>query len=150
MQAASEPALRIDRWLWCVRFFKSRSMAAQAVAGGHVRVNGQRAKPSKDVRVGDVLSIAKGAYDYEVCVRGIPSRRGPAAEAIQCYEELESSILERERRIEQRRAALTSEPPTSGRPDKRTRRLMRNTLRDQASPQSSPGARGAHRKPLEK
>jgi ribosome-associated heat shock protein Hsp15 len=120
-------SLRIDRWLWCARFFKTRSLAARAVEAGHVRLNGQRSKAARAVRVGDVLAIAKGAVDFEICVTGIPARRGPAKEAAQCYEESRESELKRQQREAERRAlAGLLSPPTKGRPDKRTRRLLRS------------------------
>jgi ribosome-associated heat shock protein Hsp15 len=116
-------ALRIDRWLWCARFFKSRSAAAEAVRSGHVRINGQRVKPAHDVRVGDVLAISRGdALERDVTITAIPARRGPAPEASSCYSESAESIERRRLRAEQR--ALLPEPPTPGRPDKRTRRLL--------------------------
>lgn len=118
--------LRIDRWLWCARFFKTRSAAAQAVRGGHVRINGQRPKPSRIVAVGDRITVARDLDDYEIVVIGIPLRRGPPAEAKACYEESQASIEARALRTEQRRvAAAMMQPPTTGRPDKRTRRLIR-------------------------
>jgi ribosome-associated heat shock protein Hsp15 len=118
--------LRIDRWLWCARFFKTRSLAADAVKGGHVRVNGQRVKPARDVKIGDELTIAQGDVERGVTVVGIPARRGPAPEAMQCYVESEESIA-RCREAAERRGAERAlyRPPTEGRPDKRTRRLLR-------------------------
>jgi ribosome-associated heat shock protein Hsp15 len=119
-------SLRIDRWLWYARFFKTRSLAADAVKGGHVRVNGQRAKPARDVKVGDILTVVQGDVEREVAVARIPVRRGPAPEASTCYAESEASIA---RRAEaQERRAIDREmlrAPTPGRPDKRTRRLIR-------------------------
>lgn len=117
--------LRIDRWLWCTRFFKTRSAAAQAVRGGHVRINGQRPKPSRVVVVGDRITVCRDLYDYEIVVTRIPARRGPATEAATCYMESDASIRARELRSEQHRATQSMRPPTSGRPDKRTRRLIR-------------------------
>jgi ribosome-associated heat shock protein Hsp15 len=119
-------ALRIDRWLWCVRFFKTRSAAAHAIRGGHVRLNGQRPKPSRAVSVGDRITVSRDFDDYEIIVVGIPSRRGPHAEATACYAESDVSIRNRALRGEQRRAAAALiRPPTMGRPDKHTRRLIR-------------------------
>jgi ribosome-associated heat shock protein Hsp15 len=101
-------------------------MAAQAVKGGHVRLNGQRVKTSHDVRVGDELSIARGLVEMDVMVTAVPARRGPAAEAAKCYQETEASRerrrLQAERRSLEREVATV---PTRGRPDKRTRRLLR-------------------------
>ncbi|HEX6993529.1 MAG TPA: RNA-binding S4 domain-containing protein [Gammaproteobacteria bacterium] len=119
-------SLRIDRWLWCARFFKTRSLAADAVKGGHVRVNGQRAKPSRDVKVGDTLEILQGGIEREVTVAAIPVRRGPAPEASLCYVETEASIARRAEAEERRRIDRELyRAPTAGRPDKRTRRLLR-------------------------
>lgn len=120
--------LRIDRWLWCARFYKTRSLAAAAVRGGHVRLNGERVKASREVKVGDALSIVRGLVEHDVTVLGIPVRRGPASEAARCYAETPESIARREREAAAR-AAARLEPPTPGRPDKRTRRLLRSKLR---------------------
>lgn len=125
----SVEALRIDRWLWCARFFKSRSLATEAVRAGHVRVNGQRIKPARDVSPGDRLSIQKGDITFDVEIRLIPVRRGPAPEAARCYEESEQSVQRRERARRER--PLAAAPPTRGRPDKRTRRLLRDRQRDE-------------------
>lgn len=123
----SNDALRVDRWLWCARFFKSRNGAAEAVKSGHVRLNGQRVKPSREVRVGDLLSISRGTLDFELRVAGIPMRRGPASEAAGCYDETPESIAAREAKRSARSGPLADLglPPTTGRPDKRTRRLIR-------------------------
>lgn len=117
--------LRIDRWLWCARFFKSRSAAAEAVRGGHVRLNGQRVKPAHAVKIGDALQVAL-AYGVErdVAIAVIPKRRGPAPEAAATYVESPESIERRRKAAEQRAARVVYVPPTAGRPDKRTRRLM--------------------------
>ncbi len=122
----SRAGIRIDRWLWCARFYKTRSVAAEAVKGGHVHVNGQRAKPAREVRLGDVLVITRDDTSCEITVAAIPERRGPAPEAQRCYVESEASILRR-REAAERRAALreAGRAPTEGRPDKRTRRLLR-------------------------
>jgi ribosome-associated heat shock protein Hsp15 len=116
--------LRVDKWLWCARFFKTRSLAADAVAGGKVHVNRERVKPSRTVRPGDLLDITAGFDVVTVQVRSIPLRRGPAPEARLCYAETEASIARRERMREQRRLASMASPQTQGRPDKRTRREL--------------------------
>jgi ribosome-associated heat shock protein Hsp15 len=117
---------RIDRWLWCVRLYKTRSMAAKAVAGGHVRLNGERTKPAREVRIGDVLRIVRSPIEREVVVRGLPERRGSASIAAQAYEETVESCHRREKRQAELRAnALSVRAPTRGKPDKKTRRLMR-------------------------
>jgi ribosome-associated heat shock protein Hsp15 len=117
--------LRIDRWLWCARFFKSRSAAADAVRGGHVRLNGQRVKPAHAVKLGDALQLTSPPRpDRDVSILSIPSRRGPPREAAACYAETAES-LERSRKAAEERAARTMFlPPTAGKPDKRTRRLL--------------------------
>lgn len=118
--------LRIDRWLWCTRFFKTRTAAAQAVRRGHVRINGQRPKPSRVVCVGDRITVCRDLDDYEIVVARIPSRRGPYAEAVTCYAETDESIRSRALHEERRRAvSALIRPPTAGRPDKHTRRLIR-------------------------
>ena len=116
---------RVDRWLWFARFFRTRSLAAQAVAGGRVQVNGVRAKPARDLAVGDRLDISLGAEVWTVRVRMLPSRRGPAAEAQACFEETPDSELRRRVARERRQSdrALKVAPP--GRPDKRERRAIR-------------------------
>ncbi len=73
--------LRVDKWLWCARFFKTRGLAQQAVEGGHVQVNGERAKASRQVKVGDQLRVTRERERFDVAVTGIPTRRGPASEA---------------------------------------------------------------------
>ena len=115
----STHGLRIDRWLWCARFFKSRSLAQQAVEGGHVQVNGERAKASRQVKVGDRLRITRERERFEVEVIGIPERRGPATEARTHY--AESAESEAARAAVREFNRLTA-PVASGRPDKRERR----------------------------
>jgi ribosome-associated heat shock protein Hsp15 len=117
--------LRIDRWLWCARFFKSRSAAAEAVRGGHVRLNGQRVKPAHAVKIGDALQVAlpHGAQ-RDVAIAVIPKRRGPAPEAAASYVETTESIERRRKAAEERAARASYVPPTAGKPDKRTRRLL--------------------------
>jgi len=131
----SEPTggdgLRLDKWLWCARFFKSRSLASEAVNGGKVHVNGQRVKPARGVRVGDVLDVTVGHEVHTVEVRSIPARRGPAPEARLCYEETPASVARRERSREQRRLAAMAAPQTQGRPDKHTRRELLKFRREQ-------------------
>ncbi len=117
--------LRVDRWLWCARFFKSRSAAAAAVRGGHVRINGQRVKPAHAVKIGDALHLElPRADERQISVVAIPARRGPAPEAAATYVESAESLERRRRAAEQRAARASFQPPTVGRPDKRTRRLL--------------------------
>jgi ribosome-associated heat shock protein Hsp15 len=119
-------AQRIDRWLFFVRLFKSRSLAAEAVSGGKVHVNGDRVKPSRAVRDGDFITFVRGAVPFECKVTGLPKRRGPASEAVQCYEETPESQKRREQFAERMRvaAALTPTRPDE-RPDKHGRKELR-------------------------
>jgi ribosome-associated heat shock protein Hsp15 len=121
--------MRLDKWLWAARFFKTRSIASAEVEGGHVEVNGERAKPSKQVRIGDELRIRLNQFTHIVHVRGLAERRGPAAEARVLYEETEASLRERERLAEQRRLAPTPAYEEGGRPTKRDRRDMARVKR---------------------
>ena len=118
--------LRIDKWLWCARFFKSRSQATAAVAGGLVHVNGERVKPSRAVHVDDRIDITRDEQRFEVVIRSLPVRRGPAPEARTHYVETEASIAEREQKREHSRLAP---PAPDGRPDKHARRLLRDIRR---------------------
>ena len=134
-EVRDETGLRVDKWLWCARFFKTRSLAAAAVSGGKVHVNRERVKPSRLVRPGDVLEITVGFDAVTVEVLAIPGRRGPATEARLCYRETDASIARRERIREQRRLAALAAPQTDGRPDKRTRRELLRFHRKQGDEQ---------------
>jgi ribosome-associated heat shock protein Hsp15 len=120
--------LRIDKWLWATRFYKTRSLAAKAVGGGLVQVNEQRVKPARTLREGDLLSVGSQPDIREIRVLGMPRRRGPATEAVTFYEETEQSIARREANREQRQLDRLSEPKPEVRPDKRSRRQL-NQLR---------------------
>ena len=120
------PSLRIDKWLWCARFFRSRSLAQEAVEGGHVQVNGERVKASRQVRTGDMLRITRERERYEVEVTGIPARRGPAAEARAHYRETPESEAAR---AHARELDRLSAPVSGGRPDKRERRDLLRVLK---------------------
>ncbi len=122
----TDAGLRIDKWLWCARFFKSRSQATAAVAGGLVHVNGERVKPSRAVHVDDRLEITRDELRVELVIRGLPVRRGPAPEAQTHYTETEASIAAREQRREHARLAP---PAPDGRPDKHARRMLRSLRR---------------------
>ena len=117
--------LRIDKWLWCARFFKTRSLAADEITKGRVTINGQVAKASREVRCGDTVTLRQGLIARTVVVRGLSGTRGPAPVAQQLYEETAESTNAREQAAEQRR--LAPEPAhtlTQGRPTKRNRRDM--------------------------
>lgn len=116
--------MRLDKWLWAARFYKTRGMAADAVDGGKVRLNGAGAKPAKDVKPGDRLQIRAGEQDYEVEVRGLNEQRRPAPEARLLYEETAQSVERRQREAELRKLAPTPGEDQRGRPTKRDRRKM--------------------------
>ena len=116
--------IRIDKWLWAARFFKTRSLAAEAVSGGKIEVNGARAKPSKSVRLGDRLNIRRGAYEWTVIVTGVVKLRGPAAEAQLLYEESEESKSKRDNALAQLKLERPPEFHPSGRPSKKERRAI--------------------------
>ena len=117
--------VRIDVWLWAARFFRTRSLAKQAVETGKVEVGGQRAKPSRTVRIGDALRIARGEESFEIEVRGLSDTRGPAPVAQQLYEESEVSRERRAATRADRAAARAGYQPPGTKPDKRARRLIR-------------------------
>ena len=117
--------IRIDKWLWAARFFKSRTLAAKAVNGGKVHINGQRVKSSRLVHVGDQLEITRGQYRATVTVSGLGVRRGPAKEAQKLYQETEESVTRRALSLQQRGLHYAGTPQSSGRPDKRQRRQLR-------------------------
>jgi ribosome-associated heat shock protein Hsp15 len=117
--------LRIDRWLHCCRFFKTRSKASAAVAGGHVRLNGERAAPGTRVAAGDRIDLVRERLEYSLEVLAIPARRGSASDAQSCYVEDEASVRQRQAKIEVLRQDRLLMPRTDGRPDKRTRARLR-------------------------
>ena len=118
-------ASRIDRWLFGVRLFKSRSLAAQAVSGGKVHVNDARVRPSHTVKPGDLVSFSRGAVDFDCHVAAIPERRGPAKEAVTCYTETDDSRQRREQHAQRMRLAAATAPRPDERPDKHDRKELR-------------------------
>lgn len=124
--------MRLDKWLWAARFYKTRAIAVQQIRRGRVRVDGREAKPAREISVGDLIDLRQGNLPRQVVVRGLSLRRGPATVAQQLYEETESSLALRRRLQEARR--LAPEPARSlsgGRPTKRDRRqLDRQRKRD--------------------
>jgi ribosome-associated heat shock protein Hsp15 len=116
--------IRIDKWLWAARFFKTRSLAADAVAGGKVALNGGRPKPSRVIRAGDHLSIRRGPYEWSIIVRGTSSRRGPASDAQALYEETEESRLKRQAAMAQLKLERPADFDSPGRPSKKDRRAI--------------------------
>lgn len=126
----SGDSLRLDRWLWFTRFYKTRTAASAAVQGGHVRVNGERARTSSRVSPGDEVRLQRQQLEYVMTVQRIPSRRGPAAEARACYKESDDSVAIREQRLAELRRDRLQMPMTRGKPDKHTRRRLRERNRD--------------------
>lgn len=122
---AEQTGVRVDSWLWAARFFKTRSLAKQAIEHGQVEINGAACKPSRPLHAGDRLRIRRGEECFEVEVLGLSGKRGSAAVAQALYRESESSRVAREAAREQRRAERAGFQPPSGKPDKRARRLIR-------------------------
>ncbi|MDF1486506.1 RNA-binding S4 domain-containing protein [Ramlibacter sp. H39-3-26] len=123
--------MRLDKWLWCARFFKTRAIAVEEVGRGRVEVNGQPAKAARELRPGDSVTLRQGPVVRTVVVHALSATRSPAPVAQQLYEETPDSIARRERLAEQRR--LAPEPAltlATGRPTKRDRRGMERTARD--------------------
>jgi len=122
-------SLRIDKWLWAARFFRTRGLAAEAIDAGRVSVNGERAKPAKAVKPGDMLAIRRPPYEHAVKVLGVSERRGPASEAQKLYEETAESRARREAVA----AEVKALPPPvfKGRPTKRDRRTLERFIRRQ-------------------
>ncbi len=123
--------VRIDKWLWAARFFKTRSLATKAVNGGKVHLNEARVKSARMVSVGDNLVINKGQQEFEVIVLGISDRRGPAPQARLLYEETEESLKNRTEQAELRRMTYAGQTSPEKRPSKRDRRKIRDFIRKQ-------------------
>jgi ribosome-associated heat shock protein Hsp15 len=116
--------VRIDRWLWAARFYKTRGLAAEAVVGGRVHVNGERAKPAKAVRAGDTVELRIGEMRWTVVVTGVSDKRGPASAAATLYDETPDSIAGRERIAAERRLARPLGADLGARPTKQARRRL--------------------------
>jgi ribosome-associated heat shock protein Hsp15 len=122
--------VRIDKWLWAARFFKTRGLATEAVLGGHVHVGGERVKPAKDVRVGDTIEIRREGLRWTVVVAGIADKRGPASVAATLYTESPESIAAREQERLQRKLARPLGADLGERPTKQARRRLDALRRD--------------------
>jgi ribosome-associated heat shock protein Hsp15 len=123
--------VRVDKWLWAARFFKTRSLATEAVLGGRVHVNGARVKPAKELRIGDVLLVTIGTVRRTIEVAGLSEKRGPAAIAVTLYTETEDSIAAREQAALERRLARPLGADLGARPTKLDRRRLEALRRAQ-------------------
>ena len=121
--------MRIDKWLWCARIFKTRSLASKTARAGKVRVNNIKAKPAREVSVSDFVKFQLGGLVVEYEVLKIPNQRGSASEAAKIYKETNKSIERRDQYAKEKKLIIASDIPTQGRPDKRTRRLLLNNRR---------------------
>ncbi len=118
----TDDKVRIDKWLWAARFYKTRALAAEAIAGGKVQVNGDRVKRARAMQIGDELRIRQGPYEHQIVVRGLSGRRGPAAEAARMYEERPESRAGREALALKLKSLHSPFVPERGRPTKKDRR----------------------------
>jgi ribosome-associated heat shock protein Hsp15 len=121
---AGDEQLRLDKWLWAARFYKTRGLAQQAIAAGRVKVGGERVKPAHELKVREEIAVRVGEAEWQVHVKGLSDRRGPAEEARKLYEETAQSRAERERRMDLRRWGTEPAATLKGRPTKRDRRLL--------------------------
>lgn len=117
--------VRLDKWLWAARFFKTRALASAAVSGGKVHLGGGRVKPSRAVKIDDVFEIRRGFERFEIVVTGLGERRGSANDAQLLYRETEASVARRRDEAEQRKLAQMQRPRSESRPDKKQRRQIR-------------------------
>lgn len=123
--------LRVDRWLWFTRFHKTRMLASAAVQAGHVRINGERARPGTRVVPGDTIELVKARLLYKLSILSLPARRGPATVARECYVEDSATQQERQEAIAQIKEDRRQMSRTRGKPDKHTRRKLRERSRRQ-------------------
>lgn len=124
------PRVRFDKWLWAARFYKTRSLAAQAIEPGQARLGGARVKPAHVVRIGDSVSIRRRGIVVEVVVTALSDRRGSAADAARLYRETDESVAARELEELSRRQAVAMQPRFAGRPTKRERRKLEDFLNE--------------------
>lgn len=127
----SEDGVRLDKWLWASRFFKTRSLAKKAITGGNIKIDGSRCRPSRQVQTGQQLSIRKGDNTFVVEVLGLSEKRGKASIAEQLYREDDAAKAARLAAAEQRRLVFAATPVPNGRPDKHDRRTLRHLKQQQ-------------------
>jgi len=127
-----EKKIRIDKWLWAARFYKTRSLASEAIKGGKVSVNNNRVKPGREVALGDTLILRQGFDEKTVLVQAISDKRGPATVAQQLYQETTASMQKREKEKELRKLAAVPRPHGDGRPTKRSRRQIHRFTRSES------------------
>ena len=123
-EKASSEKMRLDKWLWAARFFKTRSLAIQAIENGRVKLNGDRVKPAREVKLGDRLELHAGDFDWVLTVRGLSMQRGPAPVAQALYEEDSASLARRQQQVSDRKLAVNPAAAIKGRPTKRDRRQI--------------------------
>lgn len=123
--------VRLDKWLWAARFFKTRSAATDAVHGGRVHLNAARVKPSKEIRAGDTVEVRIGQLQWTIVVRGVSDKRGPASVAAMLYDETPESTAVREQRAAELRLARPLGADLGGRPTKQARRRIEDLRRSQ-------------------
>ncbi|HEY4026202.1 MAG TPA: S4 domain-containing protein [Candidatus Dormibacteraeota bacterium] len=130
-QAEGADRVRVDKWLWAARFYKTRTLATEAVEGGKVHVNGDRVKAARPLRAGDSVRIRRGPEEVELVVLALAEQRGPATAALALYQETEASVAKRQALAEQQRTLAAGMQQVKGPPDKRSRRqIVRFTRRD--------------------
>jgi ribosome-associated heat shock protein Hsp15 len=122
--ADTTTSVRLDKWLWAARFFKTRSLAATAIDGGKIEVNGERAKRAKEIRAGDTVRIRSGSYEHVITVHGVAMRRGSATAAQELYTETAASVAARAAKREQLALLPAAFSPAAGRPSKKDRRAL--------------------------
>jgi ribosome-associated heat shock protein Hsp15 len=125
MTETDDSKVRLDKWLWAARFYKTRSLAADAIEGGKVQVNGDRVKRAKPLQVGDEVRIRQGPFEHQIVVSRLSDRRGPASEAAQLYQEKPASRAAREAMALQLKSLHSAFVPERGRPTKKDRREIR-------------------------
>ncbi len=122
--SGDEAKVRLDKWLWAARFFKTRALASQAVSGGKVHLGGHRIKPSRTVKINDCFEVQRGYERFEIVVTDISDRRGSAVQAQALFRETEASVVKRAGEAEKRKLAALARPRSEGRPDKKQRRQI--------------------------